>query len=191
MSTQNSVIKVKKALEIAKKLKNKSYILSVSLFGSVARGEATKSSDIDLAIIYDQKKAEYMQEVQEIAGVYEDIQITHVDERDLSKDEVLAGSLAGEGIILAGRPIIFYSEKMLKPGALVYFNLKNKTQTEKMRIKRALYGTKVFKGLCSKKGIKRLGPGVIFCYRKLLPEIERLLKDNGVHFKQKMIWGYE
>ena len=191
MSTRNSVIKIKKALEIAKKLKSKSYILSVNLFGSVARGEATESSDIDLAVIYDQRKAEYMQEVQEIAGVYEDIQITHLDEQDLAKDEVLAGCLSGEGVILAGRPVIFYSEKMLKPNALVYFNLRNKSQTEKMRLKRALYGSKDFKGLCSKKGIKRLGPGVIFCYREILPKIESLLKDNGVHFKQKMIWSYE
>lgn len=44
-----------KAINFVRKIKEKNNILSIVLFGSVATGDVTTESDIDLAIIYDQK----------------------------------------------------------------------------------------------------------------------------------------
>ena len=43
------------AITFARKIRDKSNILSIVLFGSVATGDDTIESDIDIAIIYDQK----------------------------------------------------------------------------------------------------------------------------------------
>ncbi len=45
----------KDAIKLTDKIKNFDEILSVVLFGSVAREEATSNSDIDIVVIYSQK----------------------------------------------------------------------------------------------------------------------------------------
>jgi predicted nucleotidyltransferase len=46
---------LKNAVKFTNQIKGLEGILSVVLFGSVARGESTKESDVDLAVIYTRK----------------------------------------------------------------------------------------------------------------------------------------
>ncbi len=43
-------------VDFSNKIKDFDGVLSIILFGSVARGEATVESDVDIAVVYSEKK---------------------------------------------------------------------------------------------------------------------------------------
>jgi len=57
----------KQAVDFTNKIKEYSGILSVVLFGSVARKESTSESDIDLAIIYTLKDEDVVKKINSMA----------------------------------------------------------------------------------------------------------------------------
>jgi len=57
----------KQAVDFTNKIKEYSGILSVVLFGSVARKESTSESDIDLAIIYTLKDEDVVKKINSTA----------------------------------------------------------------------------------------------------------------------------
>jgi len=192
----------KLAVEFAEKIKDIKGILQIILFGSVALGEDTVKSDIDIAIIHNRKdKFELMKEINRLKN--EEIQTTFLNINELYKESELMGALSGEGLLLYGRPIELKINKLeLKSKTLLIYNLSNIKQTEKVKLNRALSGstskskkdskiyiTKV-KGLIYEPGIEKLTKGCIIADKNKRAKLINLFKRFNVTYKDITIWAY-
>lgn len=190
------------AIEFAEKIKDIKSILQIILFGSVALGEDTLRSDIDIAIIHNRKnKFELMKEVNRFKN--EKIQTTFLNITELSKETELIGALSGEGLLLYGRPIKLKINKLeLKSKTLLIYNLSNLKQNEKVKLNRALSGaiskskkdTKIYitktKGLINEPGIEKLTKGCILADRNKRSKLVNLFKRFDVTYKEIALWTY-
>lgn len=193
---------LKIAIEFTEKIKDVKDILQIILFGSVALGEDTSRSDIDIAVIHNRKdKFDIMKEVNRFKN--EKIQTTFLNINELYKETELIGALSGEGLILYGRPIKLNINKLeLKPRVILIYNLTNLKQTEKVKLNRALSGavsksqgkkktyiTEV-KGLINEPGIEKLTKGCILVDKNKRSKLINLFKRFNVTYKEIGTWTY-
>lgn len=190
------------AINFANKIKEIKKILQIVLFGSVARGEDTPKSDIDIAIIHDHKdKFDLMEEVNKYKT--EKIQTTFININNLPKESELISALSGEGLLLYGKPIIIKEKQLdLNTKSLVIYSLVDLPQTEKVKVDRALYGSvskssfkgKKYKtetkGLVNEPGIEKLSKGVLLVKREKTPKVVNMLKRFNVRVREIPVWVY-
>jgi len=190
------------AIKFADKINSTRGILQIVLFGSVARGEDTLKSDIDIAIIHNHKdKFELMKEVNKYKS--DKIQTTFISINDLPKESELVGALSGEGLLLYGRPIIIKEKRLdLNAKILISYSLADLPQTEKVKVNRALYGSiskskkldKEYKtetkGLVNEPGIEKISKGVLLVNREKAPKIVNMLKRFKVKIREIPVLGY-
>jgi len=187
------------AIEFAEKLKKIKYIKNIHLavlFGSVATGEDSKTSDIDIAIIHNMKdKFKLMAEINKF--VDEKIQLTYINIKDLPKEHEIISALTGEGILLYGYPLnVNLNKKELKPKILISYDLSSLPRSDKMKINRALHGGvsinrykgKIYKtnvaGLINEPGINKFSRSVLIIDRKKYAKITNLLKRFNAKWKE-------
>lgn len=190
------------ALEFAQKIKDKKGILQIVLFGSVARGEDTPTSDIDIAIVYEGRdKDELLKNLYKVKP--ERIQLTPLNITQLSKETEMVGALSGEGLLLHGEPIKIKAEELdLKAKIILSYSLTRLEQKEKAKVNRALYGsqseykykgkkyTSKSKGLVSEHGIEKINRGVLLMDRKKSFKIKQLFHRFGVEYQEIPVWSY-
>lgn len=188
----------KTAFEFIEDIWENEKVLQVVLFGSVARGDSTRDSDIDLFVIV--KDKEETDNLERIASRISDKLELTVSEPDLSDyDESFISDVFGEGIILFSRKKSLEVEGIeLEPKALVTFSLKNLEQSEKTKVNRALYGRKTkskYKGkeyVSEKKGIVpeegKLGSGTVLVDKNEFKDLRKSFERFGVKFKKYDIW---
>ncbi len=180
--------------KIISEFNNVNYII---LFGSVARGEADKRSDIDLCVVITNNK--YRKEISNIALDLEkkyDRNIQLVITKNFERlDKYFIKQLLTEGIILyALTPIIKFKNLKCKNVVIFKFSLKNLKQSEKMHIKRILYGYSTtkkykkriyrssFKGLVKENDGVNLGRGAILISIKDLKLIRDLFTKYNIKY---------
>lgn len=182
-------------------------IYSVIVFGSVAKGTAEKKSDIDIVVVFDVKGR--------VGGLGERndiIRIAHAVEEKYSKtfqivfaDKELSGfdtyfvqQLFREGLILFGKQPTIKAEKLeLEPYVLICYSLAGLPVSEKMRVRKTLYGWKTAKkykgrtyvseseGLLKGAGGRPLNPATILVpFKKAGPLTDAL---KGFRAKQKLL----
>ena len=191
------------AIEFSNRIKNIDGVLQVVLFGSVARGEDTRESDIDIAVIHNYKdKFKIMDEVNK--NKPDKIQTTFVNISQLPEETELVGAISGEGLLLYGSPVSIKLEKLdLKAKILVSYSLASLPQTEKVKVNRALYGSiskSTFKkkeyitktrGFITEPGIEKINDGVFLIDRRLAPKIVNMLKRFKVTVREIPVWSYD
>lgn len=190
------------AISFAGKIKEIKGLLQIILFGSVAQGEDTPKSDIDIAVVYEGKdRFEIMKEVNK--NKPDKIQTTFIDINKLPEETELVGALAGEGLLLHGQPIFIKEKKLaLKSKTLLSYSLVELPQTEKVKVNRAFYGSvskSIFKGkeyktktkgLANEAGIEKLNKGVLLVERRKAAKLINTLKMFKVKFREIPVWSY-
>lgn len=185
--------------KIAKELSKIEDVKAVVLYGSLARGEFTSRSDIDLLILIADIKSQ--KEVQDKVITLEseigrNIQPTIRTIVELQKtDTGLLQNVFREGKILYLRePFDIPSNILLKqkPYLIYSFQISNLTQKDKARFNRKLYeqtkkGYK-YKGLLQKIGGQRLSSACIMIPYKQKETIEKFFKKYKVKFGQLKVW---
>lgn len=192
---------IEEAFKFTEKIKNFKGILSIILFGSVARGEETPQSDIDLAVIYSERDVEVVNKINSMAP--ENFQILHLTLPELSEESTIAGALSGEGILLHGSPVVVEAEEIeLKSRMLISYNTSRMKQNQRSKLQRTLYGgistylkgnerkVKHYPGLVDKIKAQRVGKGVLMVERHNAPEITKTLKMYGAKWKEVPVWTY-
>jgi predicted nucleotidyltransferase len=192
-----------RALEFVRKVKERKPegVLSLILFGSVARGEGTRESDIDIAVIYSEKDPGIVKMVDSLAE--ERIQLTHLSLEELKEEPTLSGALSGEGILLYGHPISIKAEEIeLKPMMLIAYDTTELGKNDRSRLQRALYGgvstymkrgerkVKEYTGAVQEVGAERIGKGVLLVERRRYPRIIGILKAYRAKYKEIPVWTY-
>lgn len=183
-------------------------IYSVIVFGSVARGTADKKSDIDIAVVFDVKGKRVgglgeRKDIIKIAHVIEEkygktFQIVFADREFVGFDTYFVQQLFREGLILFGKQPAIKAEKLeLEPYVLVCYSLAGLPVSDKMRVRKTLYGWKTAKkykgrtyvseseGLLKGAGGRQLNPATILVPFKNSKTLTDALK--GFRAKQRVL----
>lgn len=185
--------------EFAKKASDLDNVLYVFLFGSVAKEEADRRSDIDLCVIISNSDRKKISSIALDLEKKYDKNIQLVISKNFTKlDNYFIKQLFKEGILLyAKKPIIKLKDIMVEEVTLFSFSLENLDQSEKMKVKRILYGystskkkdKKIYKSF-SKGLIKELngsviGRGAILIPIKNTKHIEKVFNEKRIKFKRE------
>lgn len=185
-----------------RKIKEVKEVLQIVLFGSVARGEDTATSDIDVAVIHNSKDPSKLQtEMNRLK--HEKIQLSYIHIDKLSKESELVSALTGEGILLYGHPVnVKFGKEELKPKLLVVYDLSKLPKTDQMRINRALHGSiskseykgkrykTEIKGILNEEGVNKLAKAVVLIDRKKAVKLFNILKRYNAKWKETALWSY-
>ncbi len=192
---------LKEAYEFTSKIKDFDGIVSVVLFGSVARGEATSKSDVDLMVIYSDKNPETIKKINSLAT--EKLQVLHFTLEELKDEPTLAGALSGEGILLYGKPVTICMEgDDLKSQMLITYDTGHLERNIRSTLYRSLYGgtstyikngvkkTKYYPGIVEQVRAQKLTKAVIIVDRHNAPEIIKTLRRFKAKWKEIPVWTY-
>jgi len=183
--------------EFAKEVSSLSNVLSIFLFGSVARGEADKRSDVDFCVIVDNDNTKKISSIALDLEKKYDKNIQLVISRNFTKlDSYFISQLFREGILLYSRsPLLKIKDMGFKGFALFSFSLIGLNQSDKMKMKRILYGysttkkgKKVYKS--SSKGLVLelnglfIGRGAVMIPFEKAKIIEEIFSSRKVKFKR-------
>lgn len=171
------------------------------LFGSVARGEATSKSDVDLMVIYSSKNSETVKQINSL--VTDKLQVLHFTLEELEDEHTLAGALSGEGILLYGKPVnICLEGDDLKSQMLIAYDTGHLARNIRSTLYRALYGgistyikdgvkkSKHYPEIVEQVRAQKLAKAVIMVDRHNAPEIIKTLRRFKAKWKEIPVWTY-
>jgi len=192
--------------EIKKYFGNKRFIDSIILFGSVARGEATSGSDIDLLIVMSQKNKiaeSYISDtILQIEKKYAvNIQYIITDKKFDKVNKQFLDTILREGVVIHGKiPAVSIQKLDLEPYSLIKYDLSQLAHSEKMKLKRIILGKetkKRYKGkvyISKKKGYLeeyggiKTGIASILIPEKYAKKIARELRNRGAKVRIIPAW---
>jgi len=185
--------------KIAKELSKIEDVKAVILYGSLARGEFTSRSDVDLFILTteDKTQKEIHDKVIELESeIGRNIQPTIRTLVELQKtDTGLLQNIFQEGKILYLRePSDIPSAILLqqKPYLIYSFQISSLLQKEKARFNRQLYEQTrkeyKYKGLLQEIGGQKLSAGCVMIPYEQKEKIEKFFKKFKVKFEQLKVW---
>ena len=185
--------------KIAKELSKIEDVKAVILYGSLARGEFTSRSDVDLFILtteYKTQKEIHDKVIELESEIDRNIQPTIRTIVELQKtDTGLLQNIFQEGKILYLRePSDIPSAILLqqKPYLIYSFQINSLLQKEKARFNRQLYEqTKKeykYKGLLQEIGGQKLSAGCVMIPYEQKEKIEKFFKKFKVKFEQLKVW---
>lgn len=178
---------------LVEELSGISSVRLIVLYGSWAKGEATRKSDIDLFIIAGKIDRERIEDIVSKG----DFRVQPVI-RSLSElrtmDSGLLANILKDGKILYVKNFELDVSKILKqkPAVIYTFKLNNLNQQTKRKFNSALYGTKIKKytypGLLGYAGGIQLGRGCILVPENRRRKIESLLDSYKIRYEKINVW---
>ena len=183
----------------------------IFLFGSVAKGDADRRSDVDILVVLDTfdkdfEDMEVITRISELALALEreynrGIQVIFTNKNYDGLDGHFIEEVAKEGILLyAKSPSITFQGLKLENCSMILFSLESLNATDKMKVKRALYGHKTRKvvkgrvyesekmGLIQQLQGLRIGAGVVAVPQKNVRQLEKELSNLKLKFKAIDLW---
>ncbi len=186
-------------------------IVAIILYGSYARGEAGKKSDIDLLIILERKDKNLKEKVVDIiesTAVGRKVIPIFATPKDLTRTPYYIFDIIKDGVVLyknAAKALklpFAFGEKAM---TIYTFSSAHLTQNKRTKLNRLLYGTRYTKILKTKKGVKKyaypgilskiggrqLGAGSITIPSRAEKEVEKLFNYYRVKFEKSHLLHIE
>lgn len=128
--------------EFAEKLKRIPQVEAVVLFGSLARGDYDRRSDIDILIVVDMERPNDL--LKEISRIITDLRphreiipsLTNLRDRD----ESFLKNVFREGIVLFGRLILTPDYLALRPCVLLSYDISSLNKSSQVKVSRKVHG---------------------------------------------------
>ena len=184
--------------KIANELSEINEIKAVILYGSLARGEFTSRSDIDLFIITSKEKKDKIEgKIIELENqLQRSIQPTIRTETQLKRtDSGLIQNIFQEGKVLFLREYFDFPVSVLlekRPFAIYKFDISNLKQNRKTQFNRELYGYKdkkyVYEGLIHKVSGSKLSSGCIIVSFDHKEKVKGFFKKHRIVFEEVSVW---
>ncbi|MCK4366106.1 MAG: nucleotidyltransferase domain-containing protein [Thermoplasmatales archaeon] len=190
--------------EIKKILKNHSEVATTIVFGSVARDQAGKESDLDVCIVLKKENSKNIisNKILDLEEKYDkNISLIFTNPSYKNLDRQFIETLLREGITIYGKtPDVSIQQLELEPYEIIKYDLSKLNHSKKMKIKRLLYGIKTKKkykgkiyeneqkGVVEKFGGLRIGIASILIPEKMSWAVEDILRKNGVSLRKITIW---
>lgn len=163
------------------------------VFGSVARGEATEDSDLDLLVIprSGRREDEILDAIRRVEAEG-NVRITAIVATPTLEEleRQFLESILREGRVILGKmPKVDLQELDMEPMRLVAFDLRNLDHRDKVRLERELFGyvtRKKYKrkeyvrkvpGMLSEWRARKIGRGTLLIPEHAVPELDRLLRS--------------
>ena len=199
------------AFELAQKLGEIETLQDAILFGSAAREDMHKKSDIDILLLFESKNDPELGEeadlVHRISGEMEKkyhlenpFSFVFMNKNEDSDSEFL-WEVAKDGIVLYARPeLILGREDNLKPEAFISYTFGGIPAKDKMYVKRKLYGYQVKsvhkgkeyynkgRGIVQEHG-KKLGRATFIIDATHADSIISLFDEKRVKYKLSKVWA--
>ena len=189
----NSLLK-----EIVRKLRGYPNLKAIVLYGSYAREEATKESDIDLLIVLDVAKP--IKELNKILKIIRsadkelkvNVQLTNLKDRNYS----LYQNIMREGIVLYGGFDVGVKELRLEPYRVINYNLAKSKPNIKVLVSKRVNGTVIrrkgktykYKGLKDEKGVIVLPNSSLLLPESISKGFIEFLGRYDVDYRQFRVW---
>jgi hypothetical protein len=193
--------RLKELFEFGEKAGGLPGVLAVTLFGSVARGEAVVDSDVDVAVIYAKRDEAVMKRVEEFAPPR--VHIVHVTAQELEKNVSLAGALSGEGLLLFGKSVVLQAQKLkLKPMVIIAYDTAGLDTNTRNKLNHTLYGrtstvkrgkkryVSKYEGSTTRPDVLKIGKAVLMMPRERASAITKALEAHGAKWKEIPVWTY-
>ncbi len=177
-------------------------LMGVVLFGSLARGDYDRRSDIDFLLAFDEENPKrHMDMVAKIISElkpHREIRPVFSNLKDV--DPELVKEIMKEGVVLFGKIVLSSEDVALKSYRIISYDLSKVSSTIRARVARRIYGYESKKKIA--KGIKRyryeglkerkdcyiLGRGVVALPQKDADGFKEFLKRSHVAFKEYDAW---
>lgn len=156
------------------------------LYGSVAKGEEDRRSDVDLLLVFDTKKDPERTELAHVATAEigrafaaakcerrPQLMLTNL--KDIDKEFIR--NISREGIVVCGRPLVLKGEEILKPKVVFEYKVGGKSDPRKVRFYRALKLVRA----------EKLRSALI-ADPEDSDDIEQILKLNQIEYERKELW---
>lgn len=168
-------------------------IIGVVVFGSIAREDFNKTSDIDVFIITEEK-SKYNFVIDQIASIKSKRPIQPVvrslDELEKTDDTLLKNVLKEGKILYWNGTVDIDITKVLKlnPYIIISFNLGGLKQTTKVRFNYELYGKRKQGGILRNLDGERIGKSSVVVPDKYRENILKVFKSYFIEYKTTDIW---
>jgi predicted nucleotidyltransferase len=183
----------------------------IILFGSVAKGDADRRSDVDILVVldtysHDFDTMEVKKMISELALTLEkeydrNIQVVFTNKKYEGLDEYFVEKVMREGIVIFSHSASITIDGLeSEPYSLIIYGLGDISIKEKMRVKRLMYGhrsKKIIKGktyISEKIGLihqlqgLRIAAGAVAIPQKKINDIENELNKLNITYKKLDIW---
>jgi len=188
--------------KFVKNVKNIPKLECIILFGSMARNEADKRSDIDLLLVFDSENPKaYLSEVMSIITSlkpHREIRPTITNLSDY--DEGFLQTVMREGKVLWGKVIVTTDKLLLKPYRLISYGLTGLKPSKKVKISRLIHGYESkktvdgsikhykYKGLKDKYDVILISKNTVLLPEKYSKDFLNNLKKYRVFYEEKQVW---
>ncbi len=182
-------------------------LVLIALYGSVARGEQDRRSDIDILALFDsrenhEKSLDALMVIRGGLDVKVDVHASNLE--DMSQEDwTFVDNVLREGLILMVKPPLKIPvEKVLnlKPYSIFTYSTSNLSSSTMMRLRRALYtyverkqiagGTRTYKYEGVIKDEKaRLGRNVIIVPNELAEAVRRIFERLNINYEEIKVYA--
>lgn len=191
-----SPVEIEEAIVALRRDIPRTAVRAVVLFGSAARGEARKDSDVDILILPKTPRAgehvlAIVREIENRIPVRISTVVSHSPSLNDLELQFLE-SILRQGVALVGKmPQIGVSQLDLEPVRLLTLDLTGMGQRQKVSLERRLFGYSTHKtagkrtyhsrsaGLIGAWGGRRLGRGLVLIPEKAAHELDEVLRESG------------
>jgi predicted nucleotidyltransferase len=196
---------IQEFVEEARKIRR---VISVSLFGSVARGEATRESDMDLLVLVDEEKVEGSETLKKLLEVERRVEekgarleLTVMNPAEFrSADKNFIENVFREGVLLIGAPLRLACEDLdLHPYVVFIYSLRGMENPDKLRLLRAVYGKKTVKKVGGKEYVSetqgvitegaKLGRNIVMFPEEKAGDMRGVLRGFGVEYVELKVFA--
>ena len=177
--------------ELRRALPARTEVRAAAVFGSVARGEATEDSDLDLLVVLERPEFEgplYRDLAVATARHDVDLSMVATDASFSGWDRQFVDSVLRDAVPIKGSlPSVAIEQLGLEPYRIVRYSLRGLQHAEKLRLNRQLFGyatrktvgRRVYRtsrgGVLAKVGGRSLGRGVVLVPERGATEVDALL----------------
>lgn len=196
------------AFEFAKLASNFDSVKAVLLFGSIAKGEADKRSDVDFLVVFDTTKDKFKDEdeiftlSQELGKKYDKTVEVVFSNKNFDKlERKFIEAVLKEGMILYGNlPSVKADKLLLEPYSIFNFEVSSLNKNSRNKLNRILIGyetkkkykSKIYKssseGLIRQYEGKKLGPSSIIVPFKKSNIFEDLFRNFKIKYRKIDVW---
>lgn len=179
-----------------------SSLTGVVLFGSLARGDYDKGSDIDFLLVFDEESPKRHMDI--VAKIISELkphrEIRPVFSNLKDVDVALIKEVIKEGIVLFGKIILSPEGVALRSYKIISYDLSRVSSTVRARVARRIYGYESkkkigkkikkyrYEGLKERKDCYILGKGVVALPLEDAEGFKEFLSRSGVTFREFEVW---
>jgi len=184
-------------------------VLLIALYGSVARGEHDKRSDIDILMVYESREAQeraYEKMMRLLPELDAKVQLHETNVEDMeTEDRNFIENVFREGLVLMAKPALKIPVERilsLKPFSLFTYSVKGLEQSKIMALRRALYtyrgkkkvGEKeyeyTYNGIVSKYG-RKLGKSCFIVPNEAAKSVRAIFERLNIPYEETTVWAEE